>query len=87
MTYNDLSRFHFLPEDQIEAARQHMLHQYLDSYWVVHPEKGLAFYGKGYGSPQCNRNESIARRFCPPWGEIKFIPRVLVPLNINDYKD
>ena len=81
------NHFHFLPEDQILASRNWAVHQYLDSWWIVHPEKGLAFFKKGYGSPQCNRDESISRRLCPSWGEIKFFERVIVPLNISDYQD
>jgi hypothetical protein len=77
--------FHFLPEAEVLESKAHMLHQYRNSWWVVHPERGLAFFRKGFSSPQCNTNEQIARRLCPAWGEIKFIERVLVPLNIRDY--
>ena len=80
-------KFHFLPLDQATASRAWAVHQFFDSWWVVHPEKGLAFFGKGYGSPQCNKNESISRRLCPAWGEVKFIEYVKVPLNVSDYND
>lgn len=83
----DISRFHFIALDEATASKSHILHQYLNKYWVVHPEKGLAFFNKGYGSPQCNSNEAISKKLCPEWGEIKFIERVLVPLDINEYRE
>jgi hypothetical protein len=81
----DIEKYHFMPEHEIETSRHSMVHQWLDSWWVVHPEKGLTFYGKGFGSPQCNRNETLARRFCPDWAVVKFFPRVITPLNVSDY--
>lgn len=80
----DLSKFHFLPEDQVESTAHHV-YQYINYFWVVHPEKGLAFYGKGYTKPQCNRDQRISDMLCPVWGVVKQIPRVIVPLNVNDY--
>jgi hypothetical protein len=46
---------------------------YVDAWWVVHPEKGLAFYNPvstrtgrrrfgRFGSPQCNTDERISRK-------------------------
>lgn len=81
----NMEKFHFLLEEEAIDCKANMLHQYRDKYWIVHPIKGLAFFRKGYGSPQCNSNEELAKRLCPDWGIVKFIPRVLVPLNINDY--
>lgn len=83
----NIDKFHFVALSEITSSKSHMLYQYLNSYWVVHPEKGIAFFDKGYGHPQCNSNESIAKRLCPEWGEIKFIEKVLVPLNISDYRE
>lgn len=37
----------------------------VDNWWIVHPEKGLAFYKSGKRlSPQCNRSESTAKMLC-----------------------
>ena len=43
-------------------------HCLVDRYWIVHPEKGIAFYAQlfGYGSsdepsPQCNTSEYVVR--------------------------
>ncbi len=83
----NIDRYHFLPETDVLTTRAPMLHQYCDSYWVVHPEKGLAFFGKGYSHPQCNTNREISVRLCPEWGEIKFFPHVLVPLELSDYQE
>jgi hypothetical protein len=80
--------YHFVAEnDATIHSRSPYLHQYLDSWWVVHPEKGLVFYGEGYGHPQCNRSKELSERLCPEWGTIKFFERVLVPLNLSDYKE
>lgn len=80
-------KYHFVPLDQITSTKAHIIYNYRNMFWVVHPEKGLAFWDKGYGSPQCNHNEDLSKRLCPAWGEIKFIETVLVPCNVNDYKD
>ena len=58
-----------------------------DSWWVTHPEKGVAFFDKRRQSPQCNRNEEIARRIggMYPWAEIKFIPSVFRRIDPQDY--
>lgn len=81
-------RYHFLPmEKALEGSRAHIVYNYLDSYWVMHPEKGLAFWDKGYSSPQCNRNEALAKHLCPDWGVIVFMKVVQVPCNISDYQE
>lgn len=83
----NIDRYHFLPEENILNTKAHIIYNYMNSYWVVHPEKGLAFWDKGYSHPQCNSNEELSKSLCPEWGTIKFIDRVLVPCNLNDYKD
>lgn len=80
-------KYHFLPANDILKTKACIVYNYMNRYWVIHPEKGLAFYDKGFGSPQCNDNEEIAKRLCPEWGAVVFIERVLVPCDINDYKD
>lgn len=80
-------RYHFIPESEILSSKSYTLYQYANAYWVVHPEKGLAFWDKGYSHPQCNSNKEISERLCPDWGIVKFYDRVLVPLNLSDYKE
>ena len=58
---------------------------YVDRWWSHEPGKGLLFYGK---SPQCNRNENIARQVterCHPGAEVIFVPRVYLKHNCGDY--
>jgi hypothetical protein len=80
-------RYHFMPIEQATEPKGHMLYQWINAWWVVHPEKGLAFWDKGYSSPQCNRDESISKMLKPVWGEIKFMERVFAPLNLSDYRE
>lgn len=80
-------RYHFLPLAEATKPRGGFLNCIKDSYWCVHPERGLAFWGKGHGSPQCNTNESIAKRLCPSCAEIQKIETVFAPLKISDYMD
>jgi hypothetical protein len=58
---------------------------YADRWWAHEPDKGLLFYGK---SPQCNANESIARKVqqaAHPDAELLFVERVYVRHNCGDY--
>jgi len=63
----------FIPADEALAPADggHYQH-YVNCWWVVHPEKGLAFFNPKnartgrrrfgrYGSPQCNADERISR--------------------------
>lgn len=66
-----------------------------DRYWLVHKEKGLIFYkskfhhGLREAHPQCNSNvkvvESLFKHHDKNMVEIKFIPLVLKPVNVEDY--
>jgi hypothetical protein len=67
-----------------------------DSWWACHPEKGLAFFPYNIkksarledSSPQCNRNENIARRLTEqlwPEAEVRFFESVLVPTDPRNY--
>lgn len=75
---------------------------YVDAWWLVHPEKGLAFYnpvndrtgrrrmGK-LGAPQCNTDERISRmvgaKSCPwPDPEVRKLASVWVPADPGDYQ-
>ena len=63
----------FLPVAEAVAPRKGGFFQhYVDVWWCVHPERGLAFYNPlnrrtgrrrhhRYGSPQCNTDERVAR--------------------------
>lgn len=58
---------------------------YTDRWWAHEPGKGLLFFRK---SPQCNRNENIARHVaerCHPDAEVIFVPRVYLKHDCGDY--
>lgn len=82
-----ISKYHFMKLEEAQHPKGHIVYNIINSWWVVHAEMGLAFWGKGYSSPQCNTNEEIARRLCPDWGTIQFIERVFAPCNVSDYRD
>jgi hypothetical protein len=81
----------FIPfETAITPAEGHC---FVDRWWMVHPEKGVAFYAtkrRSYElepgeedepSPQCNSSESTARHLqqkLHPDCETRFIPVVFV---------
>jgi hypothetical protein len=88
--------YQFLPVEEATTPPPEPLRSYeyiASSWWVVHPEKGLAFYNiidrngrrerPGLGSPQCNPDERIARMVWPktyPWpSELVFLAGVFVP--------
>jgi hypothetical protein len=62
----------FLPvAEAVEPAGGTYFQHYVDAWWVVHPEKGLAFFNPKsartgrrrhgrWGSPQCNTNKRIS---------------------------
>jgi hypothetical protein len=69
-----------------------------DRWFSVHPERGLMFWqtergrkGKLRGAaPQCNSDEATARILAAkmyPWAETRFYPLVLLPIDLNDYRD
>lgn len=89
----DDTRLVFLPFDQVHAGKGHC-DVIRDCWWVVDPERGLLFYQRNRSgklrsaSPQCNRNESIARsiqRRLYPWAEVRQVPLVMLPINVSDY--
>lgn len=70
---------------------------YVNQWWLVHPEHGLAFYSPrsrrryGLGSPQCNTSEQISRMVgvkTAPWPdpEVRKLASVWVPVDIGDYR-
>jgi hypothetical protein len=87
-------RYVFMPEADILAVKGSAYALVIrDHFWSVHPEKGLRFWqsvpgrkGKLLGAgPQCNSNESIARRLLVEGDEVKQIPLVLAPISVSDY--
>lgn len=82
----DPASIRYLPLDKATAAPGDGFWEvYADRWWAYEPEKGLIFYRK---SPQCNRDERIARRvveLCHPDAEMVFVPRVYVRHDCADY--
>lgn len=88
------SQFKFIPETEATSPTDGQFFiRCTDAYWIVHPEKGLTFFDNrrnGYGSPQCNSNEKITRKFSEDGmfefpHEIKFFPLVWIPFDPRDY--
>lgn len=86
-------RWRFLPEaDAAHAPKSGFCQILRNRWWVVCPKRGLVFCWrkgvKGLGSPQCNSSESISRRLGSPIedAEIKFVPLVLVPIHLEDWR-
>lgn len=64
----------FLPVDEaVSPAKGGFFVHYVDAWWTVHPERGLAFYNPKstrtgrrrlgrWGAPQCNMDERISRK-------------------------
>jgi hypothetical protein len=93
----------FLPLDQVTApASGQYFHLWRNAWWLVCPERGLAFYNpvvqrtgkrtRSYlGWPQCNVHESITRgtilRNAPFPAEVRQFLFVFEPISISDYKD
>lgn len=75
----------YLPLDQATAEPGDGVWEvWVDCWWSYEKPKGLLFFSK---TPQCNRNESIARTVNQhhPGAEIIFVPRVYVRHNCGDY--
>jgi hypothetical protein len=96
MVNPDDPRLVFLPETSILAASG-MTHAIRNSWFSVHPERGLLFWQsltkrKGQlrgASPQCNRNKTVTDQIAArmyPWAEIRFYPLVLQPIDVSDYQ-
>lgn len=88
--------YRFLPvEEAVTPAKGGFFHHYVNAWWAVHPEKGLAFYNapgrrrSGLGSPQCNTDERVTREVSAnaAWPvEVRQIASVWVPIDISDYR-
>lgn len=78
-------RYLYIPIDVAQTPREG--HAYVNRYWLVHPEKGVAFWYQPFGydrsdepSPQCNSSEQTAeylnRNKTDEGFEVQFIPVV-----------
>ncbi len=79
-------RLQFIPLDQVEKTSGNF-EVYVNAWWMVHPEKGIAFFGRtektrlSECAPQCNRDENLTRWLAEqlyPWAEVKQIPLVML---------
>jgi len=94
-------QYHFIPIAVLSAPPGDgpFMH-YVGRYWMVHPDKGAAFYNPvstrtgrrrrpGHGSPQCNSSEDVARMVASnavDWPyEIRLVESAWVPINLSDY--
>lgn len=95
---NELEKFEFLPIEQAKTARKGLIHCFENSYWCVHPQRGLAFYNPRHrkddhetvlGSPQCNSSEAIAKMITRnrDWAEVVFIDKAFVDVDPRCFKD
>lgn len=80
-------RFYFVSKEKATVPPAGLIEHIKDSWWLVHPEKGLTFFDKKIGSPQCNKNESLTRSWAAqhPWAVVEFIPSVFRSINPQDY--
>lgn len=78
-------RLTFIPRDKASTPPPGLIRHIKDSWWIVHPEKGVVFFKQH--SPQCNRNKEITRRIAAmyPWAEVRFIPSVFHKINPDDW--
>lgn len=89
-TPEDSPRLFFVPLEEAIVPPRGLIECIKDSWWSVHPTKGLIFWDKRARSPQCNSNEAIARRLQQqlyPWAECKFIPLVFRRIDPREYVD
>jgi hypothetical protein len=83
-----LSHYRFVPLERAIVPPGGLIQHIKDSWWCVHPEKGVAFYVGANGkheSPQCNTIQSITQRLAPSWAEVQFIPSVFLSIDPHDY--
>ena len=86
--------YKFLPKEKALSPTKDGFYRFItDSYWVVHPDKGLAFYwtrfDKGLGSPQCNKYAGFVQHLKQLSGEnveVEFLPAAWVPIVLDDYQ-
>jgi hypothetical protein len=77
--------FTFVPFEKAIDPPPDLIKHWKNHWWIVHPEKGLAFYRGSF--PQANTNEVITRRLATnyPWAEVRFFPSVFMKIDPQDY--
>jgi hypothetical protein len=72
----DASHLTYIPFDEATCPRDGEV--VCDRWWVVHPDKGLAVFGRG--SLQCNISKSLPERLAVSYAghEVRFIPVAFV---------
>ena len=87
--------YQFLPFDEaVSPPAAGVFRHYVNMWWAVHPEHGLAFFNPGLsdgvprfrrGAAQCNASElmrsdsGVFRRM--PWAEVRRLPSVWVEVS------
>lgn len=86
------SKYNAMKVDDLVKPINGHTDSYLDHWWLVTPEDEVLFFGRGLGSPRCNRNKNLVDRLAEfhfrDFGvrmEVRQIPLAYVPLNISDY--
>lgn len=80
-----IERYVFVPIEKAVVPPSGLIEHLKDRWWIVHPEKGLAFFDKKLMAPQCNGSETLARRLAPEWAEVRFFPSVFRRIDPQDY--
>ncbi len=83
-----IDNYEFVPFEEATTPPAGLIDHMKDRWWMVHPERGLAFYKSGKNlSAQCNGDERITRKFADAhdWAEVRFIPSVFRRIDPNDY--
>lgn len=93
-THEDSPNLRYLSLDQADAASG-ICNVMRDYWWVVHPERGLAFWqrdtkqsGLRGASPWGNKNKAITEKIRDmhfPWASVQEVPLVLVSINPKDF--
>lgn len=70
----------FIPIDKAVEPVSGSNFCYKKRWWVVHPQKGIVFYGR---SPQCNVKKEITDHIAKknyPWAEVQYLEYVFIQL-------
>lgn len=86
------SAYTFLTIEEATAPKAAGLFEHVtDSWWVTHPDHGLAFFSRINGPlhPQCNRDERLTRHLAATirygWEpEVIYLESAWVPVNRKD---
>ena len=85
-TYEAIMRQMYFLSLEEAATPSNYAQVIMDHWWIVDPEKGLMFFGRGY-APQCNSNQKIAESIAKihPTCEVKHLELVYVPRRLQDW--